>query len=105
VTDLTERLLDHAARALGVDSHELRAAAPTTGGEPLRLTYGDLPRLQVGQPLLLDCGTDSEPAQVRVVDVESHSVAVTSDVFLAAVPDGSTRHTPAELLWPQEVTD
>ncbi|MEX5634975.1 hypothetical protein [Parafrankia sp. FMc2] len=65
-----------------------------------RLTRDDLPTLTAGQELLLDCGADSEPATVRVVGVDGWSVEVTSDVFLAAVPCGSTRHTLCELFRP-----
>lgn len=64
------------------------------------ITCDDLPTLHEGQDLLLTCGADREPAPVRVVSVDGHSVEVTSDVFLTAVPGGSTRHHPDELFWP-----
>lgn len=61
------------------------------------LTHDDLVHLREGQPLLLTCGADREPALVRVVSADWASVEVTSDVFDAAVPGGSTRHHPVEL--------
>lgn len=59
------------------------------------LTRDDLPTLREGQELLLTCGAGREPAPV-----DGYSVEVTSDVFLAAVPGGSTWHSSVELLRP-----